>query len=110
MRSTRQHILLYGSLIKAIIRNFDDALVASEVGYAKSVREVRAVVSAIVAKKYGVKEFVVSMGWWESFQSRHPELTLRAGEGGWHIRFLLKMEGHIESTILFWPGRPHTDR
>ena len=39
----------------------------AEVGYAKSVKEVRAVVSTIVAKKMGVLHVSVSHGWWEKF-------------------------------------------
>ena len=52
----------------------------AEVGYAKSVREVRTLVSAIMAKKRGCESFVVSHGWWESFCRRHPGLSLRRGE------------------------------
>lgn len=52
----------------------------AEVGCAKSVRETRAVVGAIVAKKQRVECAVVSHGWWDRFRKRHPHLTLRAGE------------------------------
>ncbi len=52
----------------------------AEVGCAKSVRQVRAVVGAIVAKKQGVDSAIVSHGWWDRFRQRHPHLTLRAGE------------------------------
>ena len=38
-------------------------------GCAKSVKDVRAIVGAIVAKKQGV---VVSYGWWDRFRQRHP--------------------------------------
>ena len=59
----------------------------AEVGCAKSVREVRGLVGAIVARKHGLVEFVVSNGWWDRFRARHPQLTLRAGESlayrGW---------------------------
>ena len=51
----------------------------AEVGCPKSVREVRAVVGAIVAKKQGVGSVVISHGWWDKFRQCHP-LTLRAGE------------------------------
>lgn len=52
----------------------------AEVGCTKSVREVRAVVSAIVAKKFGVASINISHGWWDKFRQRHPELVLRTGE------------------------------
>ncbi len=52
----------------------------SEVGCAKTVREVRAIVGAIVGKKHGVDSITVSHGWWDRFRERHPHLTLRAGE------------------------------
>ena len=50
------------------------------VGCAKSIREVRIVVGAIVAKKLGVECTNVSHGWWDRFRKRHPHLTMRAGE------------------------------
>ena len=54
----------------------------AEVGYAKSVREIRAVVGAIVSNKLGLDSpIVVSHGWWDHFRQRHPHLVLRAGEG-----------------------------
>ena len=52
----------------------------AEVGYAKSVKEVRAVVGAIVANKLGVPNVTISQGWWEKFCKRCPELALRTGE------------------------------
>ncbi len=53
---------------------------AASIGYPMSVREVRAIVSAIMAKKMGVELFEVSQGWWEKFRHRHPELSLRRSE------------------------------
>lgn len=52
----------------------------ASIGYAKSVREVRSVVGAIVAAKNNLENVVVSRGWWDRFRSRHPHLTLRTGE------------------------------
>ena len=46
----------------------------------KSVKEVRAVVGAIVASKNSLDCAVVSHGWWDRFRSCHPHLTLRMGE------------------------------
>ena len=54
----------------------------AEIGYAKSVREIRAVVGAIVSSKLGLDSpIVVSHGWWDRFRQRHPHLVLRTGEG-----------------------------
>lgn len=52
----------------------------ASIGYARSVREVRGVVGAIMAAKNNVKNMVVSHRWWDRFCSRHPHLTLRTGE------------------------------
>ena len=53
---------------------------AASIGYPKTVREVKAIVGAIVAKKQGVEVATVSQGWWEKFRRRHPELSLRSAE------------------------------
>ena len=53
----------------------------AQIGYAKSVREIQAIVGAIVAKKNALDSMVVSHGWWDQFQQRHPHLTLRSAEG-----------------------------
>ena len=52
----------------------------AEVGCAKSGREVRAVVGAILGAKHGLENVTVSHGWWDRFRERHAHLTLRAGE------------------------------
>ena len=52
----------------------------AEIGRAKSIREVQAVVSAIVARKLGITSISVSHGWWDKFRRRHPELVMRSGE------------------------------
>ena len=52
----------------------------ASIGYAKSVREVRSVVGAIVAAKNNLENVVVSHGWWDHFRARHPHLTLHTGE------------------------------
>ena len=52
----------------------------AQVGYAKNVREVRAMVGAIVAKKNKLEDMTVSHGWWDRFRKRHPHLSLRSGE------------------------------
>ena len=50
----------------------------SSIGYAKSRKEVLAIVQKILLEK-GIEKFV-SNGWWESFRHRHPEVTLRSAE------------------------------
>ena len=54
----------------------------SKIGYARSKKQILALVSAIVAKKRGLEEgdIVVTKGWWASFQRRHPQLSLRCAE------------------------------
>ena len=49
---------------------------AGSIGYPKTVREVKAIVGAIVARKQGLEVATVSQGWWEKFRRRHPELSL----------------------------------
>ncbi len=58
----------------------------AEVGYPKSVREVRAYVDSMLADKYHVDSFHVSHGWWERFRQRHKQLSLRMGESLSHKR------------------------
>ena len=41
----------------------------AEVGRAKNVREVRAIIGAIVAKKQNVDNVTVSHGWWDRFRA-----------------------------------------
>lgn len=53
---------------------------AASIGYPKTVREVKAIVGAIVARKQGLEAATVSQGWWEKFRRRHPELSLRSAE------------------------------
>lgn len=52
----------------------------ASIGYAKSVREVRSIVGAIVAAKNNLENVTISHGWWDRFRARHPHLTLRTGE------------------------------
>lgn len=53
----------------------------AQIGYAKNVKEIRAIVGAIVARKNGLDGVVISHGWWDCFRQRHPHLSLRTGEG-----------------------------
>ena len=59
---------------------------AASIGYPKTVREVKAIVGAIVARKQGLEVAMVSQGWWEKFRRRHPELSLRSAEPLAHHR------------------------
>jgi len=86
--TVRKAVLAYGMVhlgadvgLPKYLTNEDDKLVkwlegCAEVGCAKSIRQVRAVVGAIVAKKLGVECAVVSHGWWDRFRQRHLHLTL----------------------------------
>jgi len=48
-------------------------------GYARTRRDVLAVVEDVVAIKKG-REVSISNGWWECFRKRHPCFTLRIAE------------------------------
>ena len=50
---------------------------SAEIGYAKSRKQVLALVRRLLQKK-GEKSGPVTSGWWASFCDRHPNLTLRA--------------------------------
>jgi len=52
---------------------------AARLGYARTKRDVLAVVEDVVAIKKG-REVSISNGWWEGFRKRHPCLTLRTAE------------------------------
>ena len=51
---------------------------SARIGYARSKKQVLAIVQNVVAKK-GLN-VVVSHGWWESFQRRHSNVTIRSAE------------------------------
>ena len=51
----------------------------ASIGYAKSKKDVLAIVTAMMTKKRGI-EVNVSKEWWESFRRRHPQLTIRCAE------------------------------
>lgn len=50
----------------------------ASIGYAKSRKEVLAIVQQILFSRNATTE--VTKGWWESFRKRHPNLTLRHAE------------------------------
>ena len=89
----------------------------AEVGCAKNVREVHAIVGAIVAKKQNVDNVTVSHGWWDRFRARHPNLTMRAGESLVYVRavytnrqtldhyFDLLEEVLVQNDLKSKPGR-----
>ena len=52
---------------------------SASVGYARTKKYVRSIVSLVVEAK-GIGAYPVSRGWWEGFNSRHPHLTLRTAE------------------------------
>ena len=51
---------------------------SARIGYARSKKQVLAIVQGVVAKK-GLN-VVVSIGWWGSFQRRHSDVTIRSAE------------------------------
>jgi len=50
----------------------------SKIGFAKSRKEVFAIVQSLAAKKQGKnpEEVLVTTGWWNSFRKCHPQLTV----------------------------------
>ena len=60
---------------------------SANVGYAKTKKDVLAIVSRVVEAK-GVAKSPVSHGWWESFRKRHPHLTLRIAEKLSYARYV----------------------
>ena len=52
---------------------------SANVGYARTKKDVLAIVGRVAEAK-GIAKGVVSNGWWESFRKRHPHLTLRTAE------------------------------
>ena len=51
----------------------------AKMGYAKTRKEILAIVEEIISSK-GNSATHVSNGWWESFRCRHPELAMRTVE------------------------------
>ena len=52
----------------------------AKIGYARSRKQVLAIVKGIVSRKMekDVEDVSISTGWWTSFRNRHPHLSLRA--------------------------------
>ena len=74
----------------------------AEIGCAKSIPEVQAVVSTIVAKKLGITSVSISHGWWDKFRRPHPEFVMRSGKI-LHTNMLLQWKHRQSSTTLtFW--------
>ena len=70
------------------------------IGCAKSVKEVRAIVRAIVVKKENLDYVSVSHGWWDRFRARHPHLRLRAGEALAYVRAVCIKRDTLDCTNL----------
>ena len=60
---------------------------SSKVGYARTKKDVLAIVDRIVEAK-GLKNSRVTHGWWDSFRKRHPHLTLRTAEKLSYARYV----------------------
>ena len=74
----------------------------TEVGCAKSVREVRGVVGAIVGKKQNLEHATVNHGWWDRFRERHPHLRLRAGERLAYVRAVCTNRQVLDRYFDLW--------
>ena len=62
---------------------------SARIGYARTKKEILAVVEAVLASKSNCGGTIqLSNGWWESFRKRHPYLTLRSIEKLSYARFL----------------------
>ncbi|XP_019863760.1 PREDICTED: uncharacterized protein LOC109592876 [Amphimedon queenslandica] len=77
----------------------------AEVGYSCSRTDVILLVQEVLYRK-GIRDTVVSHGWWESFKRRHPEITLRKPEplsharlAGSHPDVLSRYFEELESTL-----------
>ena len=60
---------------------------SAKVGYARTKKDILAIVDRIVEAK-GLKRCPVSHGWWDSFRKRHPHLTLRTVEKLSYARYV----------------------
>ena len=60
---------------------------SANVGYAKTKKDVLAIVSRVAESK-GLTNCPVSHGWWESFRKRHPHLALRTAEKLSYARYV----------------------
>ena len=86
--------------------NEEDKLVnfllgCSRIGYARSKKQVLAIVTAVLAKKRCVDEaeIVVTKDWWSSFQKRHPQLSLRHGES---LSYARAVASNPETLTLYY--------
>lgn len=78
----------------------------AEIGCAKNVKEVRAIVGAIVAKKENLDSVTVSHRWWDRFRAR---LTMRAGESLAYVRANRQtLDHYFENDLTSKPGRIST--
>ncbi len=68
----------------------------AKIGYGKSKKQVLCLVEAILMKKRGVPSAPVTKGWWESFQRRHPQLSLRCPETLSYARAIASSRGVID--------------
>ena len=87
----------------------------SRIGYARTRKQVVALVEAAVTEKRGA-QVILSNGWWFGFSKRHPELTVRCAEKLAYCRaiatdqmvlntyFQLLEETLIENDLLHLPG------
>ena len=60
---------------------------SAKVGYARTKKDVLAIVDRVVEAK-GLEKSPVSHGWWDSFRKHHPHLTLRTVEKLSYARYV----------------------
>ena len=68
----------------------------SRIGFARTRRQVMALVRAAMAKK-GREDIPITSGWWDSFMRRHPQVTLRAPEKLVYVRAIMGNKEVIEA-------------
>ena len=64
----------------------DHLVKSANVGYAKTRKEVKAIVGNVVREKLIIRSRVVTDGWWRRFKARQPQLALRRGDATAQVR------------------------
>ena len=67
------------------------------VGYAGTRKQVIALVYNVVSRK-GLMG-VVTLGWWDSFRCRHPEITLRTAE---HLTYFHAVASSVDTLDCYY--------
>ena len=70
----------------------------TNIGYAKTKKDVLAIVSQVAESK-GLTNCPVSHGWWESFRKRHPHLVLKTDEKLSYFQFVSTNQDVIDRYL-----------